>query len=30
MPMLTLQAKVLADPETERVLLDAMLCATKV
>jgi hypothetical protein len=30
MPILTLQAKVLAAPETERILRDAMLCATKV
>lgn len=30
MPMLTLQAKVIADPKTEEVLLDAMRCATKV
>jgi hypothetical protein len=30
MPILTLQAKVLADQETERILRDAMLCATKV
>jgi hypothetical protein len=30
MPILTLQAKVLAAPETERILRDTMLCATKV
>jgi hypothetical protein len=29
MPILTLQAKVLADPETEKILSDAMFCATK-
>jgi hypothetical protein len=30
MPILTLQAKVLIAPETEKILRDAMLCATKV
>lgn len=30
MPVLTIQAKIIADPETKQVLLDAMQCATKV
>lgn len=30
MPLLTLKAQVHADPETERILRDAMFCATKV
>jgi hypothetical protein len=30
MPMLTIKAQIHADPETERVLRDAMFCATKV
>jgi hypothetical protein len=30
MPMLTIKAKVHADPRTESILKDAMLCATKV
>jgi hypothetical protein len=30
MPILTLQAKVLADPKTGKILRDAMLCVTKV
>ncbi len=30
MPMLTIRARIHADPETERVLRDAMFCATKV
>lgn len=30
MPMLTIKAQIHADPETERILRDAMFCATKV
>lgn len=30
MPVLTIRAKVIADPKTEEILLDAMRCATKV
>jgi hypothetical protein len=30
MPMLTIKAQIHAEPETERVLRDAMFCATKV
>jgi len=30
MPMLTMKARIHTDPETERVLLDAMFCASKV
>jgi putative transposase len=30
MPMLTIRAQIHADPETERILRDAMFCATKV